>query len=315
LGAYSIAIALVVQALTGLVLNWLFVRWRPSLIFDRHIAAQLLGYSKHVLGGSVIVYLATNMDNTFVSRSSGVAALGLYVMAYNIANMPATQVADVIGRVLFPSFVELNDDPERLRRAYVRSLKILIVIAFPLLAGLAAVAAPFVTVVMGAKWLPIIGVLQILIIFTAFRVVSGATGSLFLATGHTRFILWSGIAGLLLQAAFLTLAVVWLGGGIIGASWAVSLASVINGVFIATWVNKVVPFSWFDLLEPAIRLVTPSVLMGLVVFALSLALPLEWWALGLEVMVGAALYALFVLTILGRSFITDMVRLVRKRPA
>lgn len=313
LGAYSIAYALIVQAFTGLILNWIAARWKPSLIFDMGIAKELFGYGKNVLGGSVIGYLATNMDNAFISRSTGSAGLGFYTLGYSVANLPATHVGDVIGRVLFPSFVELNEQRERLRAAYTRALRLLVVVTFPLIAGIAAVANPFVHVVLGEKWLAIIPVLQILGIFTAFRVVSGATGSLFLATNNSRLILLNGIVGLTLQAIALYVLVVLYDSGLVGASWAVSLASLINSFYIAYYAKRIIGFSIRQMILWSVRLVLPSILMGGVVYTVTMVLPAVWWALLLQTVVGAIVYVLLLALINGTAVISEILSLARRR--
>jgi O-antigen/teichoic acid export membrane protein len=284
-------------------------------VFDRAIASELFRYGRNVLGGTLILYLATNMDNAFVSRTSGTAALGQYAMAYNIANLPATHVGDVVGRVLLPSLVEINDDEPRLRRAYAQALRLVVVATFPLLAGLAAVATPFVHVLLGAKWAPAIPALQILTIFAALRVVSSATGSLLLATNNSRVILINGVVGLTVQAVALFVAVVLYDGGLVGASWAVSLSSIVNGLYIGMWVHRVLPFNVAAAARGAVRLVAPAVLMGLAVYALTLAAPLTWWALALEVATGVVLYLPLLVLCNGVGLGRDLLHVARARAA
>ena len=88
-GAYSMAWGMVAMAVTSLVLNWVVSGWRPSPVFDWAVARDLTRYGRNVLGGSLVAYLATNLDNAFVSRAVGTAGLGYYTLAYSIANLPA----------------------------------------------------------------------------------------------------------------------------------------------------------------------------------------------------------------------------------
>jgi O-antigen/teichoic acid export membrane protein len=311
LGAYSLAFGLVAQSITSLVLNWLVANWRPSLLFDTKIAGELIKYGKNVLGGSVIAFLALNMDNALVSRAAGAAALGYYTMAYAIASLPIVHVADVLGRVLFPSFVQMNQDPDRLRRAYVRALTLLIVVTFPLLFGLAAVAEPFVGLILSDRWLPIVPALQVLIIFVLMRVLAGPTGSLFLATDNTKLILHNGIVGLTIQAIALYLGLYVYDGGITGAAWAIGIAALLNGLYIAYCVHRIFPFSLAKLVSPALRLILPSVAMGSLVFLLVEVLPITVWALILEILAGVVIYVLLLVLLNGRGIITEAMSLLR----
>ncbi len=244
-GAYSLATAEVVQSAGMAVLFWLACPWRPRWTFDTAAARSLLGYGKHVLFGAVIVFFATNMDNGFVSRVAGERVLGTYVLAYSIANIPATEVGDVVGRVLFPSFVQLNNRLGNLRSAYAQSLRALAVITAPLLAGMSGVATPFVLAVFGRQWAGMIRPLEILPIFAALRVVSGVTGNLFLAAGRPRYNLMIGLVGVPVQAALLWFFVAARREGAFGAAVAVTIASVIALALVVYLTSKVLTIDFF----------------------------------------------------------------------
>ena len=313
MGAYSIAYALLAQGAAAVILTWLVSGWRPSRVFDRSVAAELFGYGKHVLGGSGIFYLATNMDNIFVSRVAGQAALGYYTLSYSIANLPATHVADVLGRVLFPSFVTLNQDPVRLRSVYVRSVRLVVLITYPLLAGLAVIAYPFTVVVLGEKWAPMAPALAILSVFTAARVLSGATGSLLLAIGRPKVIFVTGIVGLTLQAILLTLFVVYLQLGFVGAAIAVSAASLLNGFLIFFYVHSIMKFRLWPVILQGVRYIAPTLIMSGLVYAVQQNLPIDIWGLLASVSTGIILYPVLILLFNGTKPFTEILHLIRKR--
>ena len=249
LGAYAIGWATLVSGIAAVVLNWIAAGWRPSLVIDFAIARRLIRYGRHVAGGSLVVFIVTNLDNVIVARTNGVEALGVYALVYGLANLPATHVADVLGRVLFPAFVSLAHEPQRLRSVYLRSMRMTALLAFPLTAWLGAAAPTFTPVVMGQRWEAGIGVFQGLVVFVALRAVSGPTGSLLLASGGSRYILLTGITGMGLQFGALLFALVVLPGGITAAAWAVSGASALNALYICRTVQRYIPFQWSELIE------------------------------------------------------------------
>lgn len=290
MGAYSLAYGQIAQACTGVMLSWLLCGWRPKRRFDTRIARDLLGYGKHVLGGSIIIYLTTTLDNGFVSKEAGAGALGAYVLAYTIANLPATDVADVAGRVLFPSFVEINRQPDRLRKAYLRSVALLAVATFPMLAGMAGLAGPITVLVLGPRWHGVREPLMILTLFSAFRVLAGVTGNLLLAMGRPRIILLTGLSGLVIQITLLWLFVVRLGWGATGASWAVSGAAAINGVVILVFVHSLVQIALPTLVVEGLRIAGPA-LLSFGVFRLgAVVLPTTIPSLVLTSVAGALCY-------------------------
>ena len=55
-------------------------------------------------------------------------------------------------RVTFPILSEIQDDKERLAKAYRKFLRLSAFIIFPLMTGLAAVAYPFIGCLLTEKW-------------------------------------------------------------------------------------------------------------------------------------------------------------------
>lgn len=77
-------------------------------------------------------------DNLLMAHFFGTDVLGLYSMAYSLAEVPATQIAEMMADVLAPSFARLEGDARR--RAAVDMLGALALLVFPLSVGLGLVA-------------------------------------------------------------------------------------------------------------------------------------------------------------------------------
>jgi O-antigen/teichoic acid export membrane protein len=67
-----------------------------------------------------------------------------------------------VGRVTFPVFSTIQNDPERVKRGMKKALTTLVLINFPLMIGLAVVARPLVLVLLTDKWEPCVPYLQLL---------------------------------------------------------------------------------------------------------------------------------------------------------
>ena len=78
--------------------------------------------------------------------------LGYYTRAHQFAEFPSSNVSGIIQRVTFPILCSIQDDDERLRSVYRRFLRLSAFIVFPLMIGLAAVAHPFILLVLKEQW-------------------------------------------------------------------------------------------------------------------------------------------------------------------
>ncbi|QLQ08353.1 MAG: oligosaccharide flippase family protein [Anaerolineae bacterium] len=71
---------------------------------------------------------------------------------------------------MFPAFSKIQDDRERLRRAYLRGTRLVTLIVFPLHVLLVGLADPLVPWLFGPQWQPAVPVFQV---FAAYGFVRG----------------------------------------------------------------------------------------------------------------------------------------------
>ena len=76
--------------------------------------------------------------------------------------LPSQTLSGMVGRVTFPVFSTIQDDPARLKRGMKKALTILVLVNFPMMIGLAVIARPLVLVLLTEKWAESIPYLQLL---------------------------------------------------------------------------------------------------------------------------------------------------------
>ena len=67
----------------------------------------------------------------------------------------------MVGRVTFPVFSTIQDDPARLKRGLKKALTTLVLVNFPMMIGLAVIARPLVLVLLTEKWAACIPYVQL----------------------------------------------------------------------------------------------------------------------------------------------------------
>jgi O-antigen/teichoic acid export membrane protein len=68
----------------------------------------------------------------------------------------------MVGKVAFPVFSTIQDDPDRLKKAFQKSLTTMVLVNFPMMIGLAIIARPLVLILLTDKWAGCINYLQLL---------------------------------------------------------------------------------------------------------------------------------------------------------
>lgn len=187
-GYWSLVYGALAGSLIGTLMSWRLCPWKLRLAFDRKLAWEMLGYGKYILMASIATYLATNLDDISVGKLLGVTALGFYTISYNISNLPATNITHIIGKVMFPTYSKLQDKPESLRTAYLKTLRYVSLLSIPTAFGIMACAHDFVNVLFKAKWAPIVPLVQILAVYGLMRSLGATTGELFKSVGRPQLI-------------------------------------------------------------------------------------------------------------------------------
>jgi len=161
-GVWSLVCLNIASSIVGTVLNWLYSPWRPQLVFSRSSIHYLFGYGSKLTASGLLDAIYSNIYPIVIGKFFSPASLGFYTKAQSFAKLPSQNVTNVIQAVTFPVLSTIQDDNQRLSDDYRRLLKMSAYIIFPLMIGLAAVASPFIRVLITDKWAQSIIYLQII---------------------------------------------------------------------------------------------------------------------------------------------------------
>jgi O-antigen/teichoic acid export membrane protein len=161
-GVWSLVGAVLSQRLIGTLTFWFLVDWRPRLHFDRAAWRDLMHFGGPFLAGALVHRGCANIDYFVVGHWLGTTALGYYTLAFQLAIVPQERLVGMLRRVAFPALSLLQNDPERLRRAFLKCCSSLFSGMLPLSLLIAFAGPWFVKAAYGDKWIPIIQPLQIL---------------------------------------------------------------------------------------------------------------------------------------------------------
>jgi len=112
----------------------------------------------------------------------GETSLGIYQAAYKLSTLPVSEVADVVSKVSFPTYVKIVDDVDRLKRVFIKTTLVIIVLSLGLGGIIYLFADIVVLVVLGNNWTEVVPILKILIVFGVLKSISSSFHSVFLAT-------------------------------------------------------------------------------------------------------------------------------------
>jgi PST family polysaccharide transporter len=169
----------------------------------RHLR-DLAAFSAPLTGYQLLNFASRHLDDILIGRFLGAGALGYYGMAYRVMMYPLQKVSGIVGRVSFPAFASMQDDLPRIRRGYLRTVRYIALVTFPMMAVL-MVAAPEVTeVLFGPAWRPVAPLIAILSLAGMTGSIGTTVGSIFLARGRSDLMLkWEMVASSCFTAAII----------------------------------------------------------------------------------------------------------------
>ncbi len=158
--------------------------WKIRLGWSNPIARYLLSFGKHGLASTMLSLAIDNVDDLWVGSYLGSNPLGYYSRAYNFATYPRRVLANPLNNVSVGTYAELMGDDSRLSQAFFRVNAFLIRAGFAAAGLLALVALELILILLGEKWLPMLPIFRLMLIFTMIDPIKITISNLFTATGH-----------------------------------------------------------------------------------------------------------------------------------
>jgi lipopolysaccharide exporter len=97
-------------------------------------------------------WMLNNFDRVSLGRFLDAHGVGVYVAAYNLANTPNALLIGTLQPAFLAAGARVQEQPERLRRAYLSVVGVVWILVTPLFVVLAIVARDFVRLLYGPSW-------------------------------------------------------------------------------------------------------------------------------------------------------------------
>ena len=283
--------ALVGQSLsnvvTGTIILWATVPWRPRRMFSWQRLKGLLSFGWKLLISSLLDTGYNNLRNLIIGKLYSSADLAYYNQGDKFPKLVITNINTSIDSVLLPTMSNAQDDPARVRNMTRRSIQVSTYVMAPLMMGLAACAEPLIRLILTEKWLPCVPYLRIFCITSMFYPIHTANLNAIKALGRSDLFLKLEIVK---KAVGLTILLCTMWHGVMAMAYSLLLSSVLSQI-INSWPNrKLLRYHYLNQLADILPALLLACAMGLAVYCIQF---LGWGdlpTLCVQVPVGAALY-------------------------
>lgn len=179
--------SLVILNVSGIVITFLgltiFSGWKIALSFNRQIIKWYLSFGIFLFIGAITSFILFQYNDFILGTFLGTAVLGFYTKAFQFAQLPTGLVTAVVSKVALPTYSKLQSDREKLGVAFNLVLRNIFRASAPFSLILFILAEDFVAFFLGEKWLPMVPIFKLLLIFSMLRPIFDDTGAFLTAIG------------------------------------------------------------------------------------------------------------------------------------
>jgi O-antigen/teichoic acid export membrane protein len=162
--------------------------WKWGVSWDREMIRWFLRFGFFLWVGGLTTFVIFQYNDFLLGTFVSVAALGFYTKAFQFAQLPTGLVTAVVSRVALPTYAKLQTDKGKLEVAFNLVLRNIFRASAPFSLLLFLIAEDFVHFFLGEKWLPMIPVFQLLLVFSMLRPIFDDTGAFLTAIGKPQIL-------------------------------------------------------------------------------------------------------------------------------
>lgn len=158
--------------------------YSPKLHISFSEIKEFMSFGFFQLGEKIAIYFSNEFDTILIGYLFGANDLGVFNIAKRVVSYPMILINPIINKVSFPIFAKSNSSDENLKNIYLKILRYLSYVNFPIYFLIFALAQPFVYYALGPNWINAISLIQILAFTYLIKSTSNPAGSLALSKGR-----------------------------------------------------------------------------------------------------------------------------------
>lgn len=161
-GVWSLAGQQISRQFLNTLFLWIYAKWYPKFLFSMQSFKELFGFGWKLLVSGLLDTVWREIYQVIIGKCYSADTLGQYTRAQQFGSIFSSNLTAIVQRVSYPVLSEIQDNKERLKKAYKKVIKVTMLVTFCCMLGLAAIAEPMIVTFIGSKWLPAVPFLQII---------------------------------------------------------------------------------------------------------------------------------------------------------
>lgn len=192
-GIYALLINPILSSILLFIISYIKKPIKFKLLFKFKALNKILSFSVYQFFFNLINYFSRNLDKLIIGKYLNNTMLGYYEKSYRLMMLPLQTITHVVSPVMHPIFSDLQNDYKKLSDSYLKIVKLLAYISFPLSVLLFFTSRELVLLIFGMLWENSILSFQILSFSVGFQIILSTSGPIFQAANSTKILFLSGL--------------------------------------------------------------------------------------------------------------------------
>lgn len=226
-GIYALLINPILSSILLFIISYIKKPIKFKLLFKFKALNKILAFSLYQFLFNLINYFSRNLDKLIIGKYLNNTMLGYYEKSYRLMMLPLQTITHVVSPVMHPVFSDMQNDYKKLSDSYLKIVKLLAYIGFPLSVLLFFTSRELVLLIFGMQWEKSIPSFEILSFSVGFQIILSTSGSIFQAANSTKIMFLSGVLSTILTIIAI----------LIGVFYFKTIEAVSMGIMISIIVN------------------------------------------------------------------------------
>jgi len=315
-GYWSLVVTSTMTPLIFMLGVWLAAGWVPGRPHKCEGITSMMRFGGILSLNGLATYISGNLDKVLLGRFWGAEALGIYGRAYQLVNIPTTNLNSAAGGVVFAALSRLHGNPDRQRSYFLKGYSLVLGVTIFIAFSCEIFAADIIHVFLGSKWDHAIPI---------FRLLAPTTLGFAILTPINVLLAACGLVEKSLKVSLVTAPILILGyamglpWGPNGVASGYSAIMILATVPLMAWAVRETSVSFQDLLQTIDRPLVSGIVAGGTAFGLQILYgrllhPIPRLAVGVVVI--SSVYLWMLLYVMKQKFFyLDIIRGLRKTPS
>ncbi|MDY5576779.1 MAG: lipopolysaccharide biosynthesis protein [Lachnospiraceae bacterium] len=286
-GVWSLVTQYLVNTCTDTLVLWFTVKWRPDFKCSLLRARELFRFGWKLLVSGLLDTGYTQLRSLIIGKTYSASDLAYFNQGDKYPCFIVVNINASIQSVLYPAMAMNQDNREKVKQMTRRSIQVSSYLMWPLMIGFAAIAEPFVRIVLTDKWLPCVPFIRIFCLTYGLWPIHTANLQAVNALGRSDLFLklelvkkFTGVLVILITIRY----------GVLVMAYGIIITDIV-GMFINAYPNAgLLGYTYREQLKDLVPGLLMALVMGAIIYPLSLLDISDYVIILIQIVSGSAIY-------------------------